>query len=170
MWQVIKDDWRANSKSINIAGFRVLLVYRFGRWRMSIKSRILRMPFSFMYKQMEKHVRFKYGIELPYTVSLGNHVTFEHQHGIVIHGNSIIGDHCIIRHGVTIGIRKTEKQYDAPSIGSYVDIGAGAKILGSVKVGNHAVIGANAVVISDIPEFSVAVGVPARIIKINPKY
>ena len=80
MWQVIKDDWRANSKSINIAGFRVLLVYRFGRWRMSIKSRILRMPFSFMYKQMEKHVRFKYGIELPYTVSLGNHVTWKFNH------------------------------------------------------------------------------------------
>lgn len=170
MWQVIRNDWLANSNSINCAGFRVLLVFRFGRWRMSIKPRILRIPFSFLYKQMEKHVRFKYGIELPYTVRLGDHVTFEHQHGIVIHGNAVIGDYCVIRHGVTIGIRSLEKQFDAPIIGSYVNIGAGAKILGGVTIGNHAVIGANAVVTTDIPENAVAVGIPARVIKINQKY
>jgi len=165
MWHDIKQDWRANSNPINVAGFRVLLVYRFGRWRMLIKSKILRMPFSFLYKQMEKHVRFKYGIELPYTVKLGNEVTFEHQHGIVIHGNAVIGDHCIIRQGVTIGNRSIDKPFDAPSIGNHVNIGAGAKILGNINVGNNVVIGANAVVLSNIPDNSVVVGIPGKVIK-----
>jgi len=162
MWRDIKDDWKANSRSINIAGFRVLLVYRFGIWRMSIKPKFLRMPFSFLYQQMEKHVRFKYGIELPYTVALGHHVTFEHQHGIVIHGNAVIGDNCVIRQGVTIGNRTSSAPYDAPVIGKNVNIGAGAKILGKITIGDNVTIGANAVVIKDVDEGVTVVGVPAR--------
>lgn len=167
MFDNIKQDWKANSKSINHAGFRTLMVYRFGRWRMTIKNKTLRAPLSFLYRQMEKHVRFKYGIELPYSVTLGNNITFEHQHGIVIHGQAKIGDGCIIRQGVTIGNKSLDAPFDAPSIGAYVNIGAGAKILGHVHIGDHAVIGANAVVTSDIPDYAVAVGIPAKVIKIN---
>lgn len=167
MWENIKKDRAANSKIINIAGRRVLLIYRFGRWRMSIKPKLIRVPFSFLYRAMERHVRFKYGIELPYTAELGDSITFEHQHGIVIHGNSVIGDYCVIRQGVTIGNKSVSKPLEAPIIGSYVNIGAGAKILGAIKVGNYASIGANAVVINDVPEYGVAVGIPAKIININ---
>jgi serine O-acetyltransferase len=169
MFDNIKQDWKANSKSINHAGFRTLIVYRFGRWRMTIKNKALRAPLSFLYRQMEKHVRFKYGIELPYTVTLGNNVTFEHQHGIVIHGQARIGDGCIIRQGVTIGNKNLDAPFDSPSIGSYVNIGAGAKIIGRVNIGSHVVIGANAVVTSDIPDYAVVVGVPAKVIKFNAK-
>ncbi|WP_439503608.1 serine O-acetyltransferase [Methylophaga sp.] len=167
MFENIKQDWMANSKSINHAGFRTLVVYRFGRWRMTIKNKALRAPLSFLYRQMEKHVRFKYGIELPYTVELGNKVIFEHQHGIVIHGQAKIGDGCIIRQGVTIGNKSLDTPFNAPTIGSYVNIGAGAKILGKVIIGNYSAIGANAVVTSDIPDYAVAVGVPAKVIKIQ---
>jgi len=167
MFENIKQDWKANSKSINHAGFRTLVVYRFGRWRMTIKSKVLRAPLSFIYRQMEKHVRFKYGIELPFTVVLGNNVTFEHQHGIVIHGQAKIGDGCIIRQGVTIGNKSLDAPFDAPSIGACVNIGSGAKILGRVQIGDHAAIGANAVVTSDIPDYAVAVGIPAKVIKIK---
>lgn len=168
MFENVKSDWAANHKSINHAGFRTLLVYRFGRWRMSIKPKLLRIPLSLLYRQMEKHVRFKYGIELPYTVQLGEGVTFEHQHGVVIHGNAVIGDHCIIRQGVTIGNRHMNKPFEAPNIGSHVNIGAGAKILGDIKIGNNAVVGANAVVLNDLPDYAVAVGIPAKVIKIQP--
>lgn len=167
MFENIKSDKVANSKSINHAGFRTLLVYRFGRWRMRVRPKLLRMPFSFLYRQLEKHVRFKYGIELPYTANLGTGVTFEHQHGVVIHGNAVIGDHCIIRQGVTIGNRHTSKPFEAPTIGSYVNIGAGAKILGEIRIGDYATIGANAVVIKDVPAHAIAVGVPARIIDLK---
>lgn len=168
MFENVKSDWAANHKSINHAGFRTLLVYRFGRWRMQVKPKLLRMPLSFLYRQMEKHVRFKYGIELPYTVQLGESVTFEHQHGIVIHGNTVIGDRCIIRQGVTIGNRYIEKPFEAPIIGANVNIGAGAKILGNIKIGDNVMIGANAVVIKDIPDNAIAVGIPARVM--NAKF
>jgi serine O-acetyltransferase len=167
VFESIRQDYAANRKPINIAGFRVLLIYRFGRWRMTIKTKLLRVPFSYLYRQLEKHVRFKYGIELPYTVELGERVTFEHQHGIVIHGNAKIGHDCIIRQGVTIGNKSVEHPLDAPSIGHHVNIGAGAKILGKVTIGNYVDIGANAVVTKDIPDGAVAVGIPAKVIKIK---
>ncbi|SFK20906.1 serine O-acetyltransferase [Methylophaga sulfidovorans] len=163
----IRDDRKANNKTINLAGFRTLTVYRFGRWRMSVQPRFLRAGLSLIYRMMERHVRFKYGIELPYTVQLGKGVVFEHQHGIVIHGNTKIGDGCIIRQGVTIGNKSLDSPFDAPVIGNYVNIGAGAKILGKVTIGHHASIGANAVVIHDIPDYAVAVGIPAKVIKIK---
>lgn len=161
----IRDDHKANNKAINHAGFRTLIVYRFGRWRMSVQPRLLRAGLSLIYRIMERHVRFKYGIELPYTVQLGKGVVFEHQHGIVIHGNAKIGDGCIIRQSVTIGNKSLDSPFDAPIIGNYVNIGAGAKILGKVTIGHHASIGANAVVTHDIPDYAVAVGIPAKVIK-----
>ena len=161
----IRDDRKANNKAINHAGFRTLIVYRFGRWRMSVQPHFLRAGLSLIYRMMERHVRFKYGIELPYTVQLGKGVVFEHQHGIVIHGNAKIGDGCIIRQGVTIGNKSLDSPLDAPVIGNYVNIGAGAKILGKVMIGHHASIGANAVVTHDIPDYAVAVGIPAKVIK-----
>lgn len=164
-WKLIREDRKCNSKSINIAGRRVLLVFRFGQWRMTVSNRFLRVPLSILYRFMESHVRFKYGIELPYTVKLGSRVLFEHQHGIVIHGNAVIGNDCIIRQGVTIGNKSISDPHLAPIIGNNVNIGAGAKILGDVVIGDNVSIGANAVVLTDIPNDCVAVGVPAKIIK-----
>jgi serine O-acetyltransferase len=81
----------------------------------------------------------------------------------VISGDATFGDDCIIRNGVTVGLRNTG-QRGAPVIGNRVDIGAGAKILGSIHVGDDVVIGANAVVIRDVPANSIAVGIPARVL------
>jgi serine O-acetyltransferase len=167
MFFKLRQDRLANAEPTNIAGRRTLFVYRFGQWRMTIKNRFFRAPLSWLYRQMEKHVRFKYGIELPYTVELGDRVVFEHQHGIVIHGNAKIGHDSIIRQGVTIGNKNIDFPLDAPTIGCRVNIGAGAKIFGKVTIGNDVDIGANAVVISDIPDNSVAVGIPAKVIKIK---
>ena len=160
----VRSDWIAHSRSSCRAGFRVLLVYRFGNWRMEVRSKLLRGPLSIIYRFCERHVRFKYGIELPYTVQLGQRVVFEHQHGIVIHGNCEIGDDCIIRQGVTLGNRYLDKPYDAPKLGKNVNVGAGAKILGAVNVGDGAVIGANAVVINNVPAGATVVGIPAKIV------
>jgi len=163
----IKSDWIAHGRSAYKPGFRVMFVYRFGNWRMKIRPKVLRAPFSFLYRFMERRVRFKYGIELPYTVQLGERIVFEHQHGIVIHGNSVIGDDCVIRQGVTLGNRYLDKPLEAPVIGSKVNIGAGAKILGAVKIGDNVMIGANAVVLRDVLAGKTIVGNPAKVIGIS---
>jgi serine O-acetyltransferase len=102
------------------------------------------------------------GIDLPCEAKLGSRFRIDHFGGIVISGDAVFGDDCVIRNGVTVGLRHTG-QRGAPVIGNRVDIGAGAKVLGSIRVGDDVAIGANAVVITDVPANSIAVGVPAKI-------
>ena len=164
LWEQIKEDWITHGRDWTKPGFQAVVVQRFGVWRMQIKSLIFRAPLSFFYRMFYRKIRNTYGIELPYTVVLGRRVIVEHQHGIVIHGNSVIGDDCIIRQGVTIGNRYLDQPFEAPKLGKRVNIGAGAKILGNVTIGDDVCIGANAVVISDIPSGQTVVGIPAKII------
>jgi serine O-acetyltransferase len=160
----IKEDWIAHGKDWTRPGFRVMAAHRLGVWRMGLSSKILRAPFSVLYRWMYRKCRNHYGIELPYSARLGRGVVFEHQGGIVIHGNAEIGDGCVIRQGVTLGNRTIEKPQEAPKLGKNVNVGAGAKILGAVNIGDGAQIGANAVVLQDVPAGALAVGIPARII------
>ena len=164
LWQQIKEDWIAHGCDWTKPGFRAVAVHRFGVWRMKIKSKILRAPFSIFYRSLYRKVRNTYGIELPYTVELGRRVVIEHQGAIVIHGDCIIGDDCIIRQGVTLGNRYLERPFDAPKLGNCVNVGAGAKIFGNISIGDRANIGANAVVLINIPPEATAVGIPAKVI------
>jgi len=161
---LIKEDYVAHGRDCTKPGFRAMAAYRFGVWRMTIRSKILRAPFSILYRHLFRKVRNRYGIELPYSAVLGRRVIIEHQSCIVIHGSCVIGDDCIIRQGVTLGNRYTEKPFEAPVLGKHVNVGAGAKILGKVQIGDHAQIGANAVVLQDVPANYAAVGIPARLI------
>ena len=159
-----REDLAAHGGDRERAGYGAVKWHRFGNWRMTIRPKILRAPLSWFYRQTFLYSRNVYGIELPYTVQLGRRVVFEHQHGIVVHGHCVIGDGCTIRQGVTLGNRTMEQPYDAPILGSDVNVGAGAKILGKVTIGDGANIGANAVVLKDVPSGATAVGVPARIL------
>ncbi len=167
LWQQIKEDWIAHGRDWTRPGFRAVAVHRFGVWRMKIKPLLLRAPFSILYRALFRKVRNTYGIELPYTVQLGRRVIIEHQSAIVIHGDCVIGDDCIIRQGVTMGNRYLDRPFDAPKLGKRVNVGAGAKIFGNVTIGDGANIGANAVVLCDVPAGATAVGIPAKII--SPK-
>ena len=102
------------------------------------------------------------GIDLPCEVSLGRRFRIEHFGDIIISGDAVFGDDVTIRNGVTVGLRRTGVR-GAPMIGNRVDIGAGAKILGDIRIGDDVSIGANAVVLTDVPSNSIAVGVPATI-------
>ena len=164
LWQQIKEDWVAHGRDWTKPGFRAVAVQRFGVWRMTLEPKLLRAPFSILYRALYRKVRNVYGIDLPYTVKLGRRVIIEHQSAIVIHGNCCIGDDSIIRQGVTLGNRYLERPLEAPSLGDRVNVGAGAKILGNVTIGDDANIGANAVVLSDIPSGQTAVGIPAKIL------
>jgi serine O-acetyltransferase len=169
MLREIANDWRCHDRDWTRPGFRALAVYRFGVWRMKVSPKFLRAPLSVFYRMMFRYVRNHYGIELPYSAQVGRGVIIEHQSGIVIHGDSIIGDDCIIRQGVTIGNRYLDRPLEAPRLGARVNVGAGAKILGAVTIGDDAVIGANAVVLQDVPAGCLAVGIPARILPLKEK-
>jgi serine O-acetyltransferase len=164
LYAQIRDDLESYKGNWGQQGFWAMVVYRFGRWRYTFKSNLIRKPLSGLYKVLYKSVQILTGIELPCEVNLGKNFRIDHFGGIIVSGFASIGDHCVIRNGVTIGLRHTHQPL-APRIGNNVDIGAGAKILGDISIGNNVLIGANAVVIKDIPSNSVAVGVPARIIK-----
>lgn len=165
LWQQIQEDWIAHGKDWTKPGFRAVAVQRFGVHRMSIKPKLLRAPFSLIYRTMYRYVRNIYGIDLPYTVKLGRKVIIEHQSCIIIHGHCVIGDECILRQGVTLGNRYLDRPLEAPVLGNRVNVGAGTKILGNVKIGNNVNIGANAVVLKDILDGQTAVGIPAKVIK-----
>ena len=139
-----------------------MVVYRFGRWRYGIRPVILRKFFSLIYRILYKLVQIVAGIELPCEVPVGKGFVIDHSGGIVISGFARFGDNCRIRSGVVVGLSRVDDPC-APVIGDNVDIGTGAKILGNIVVGNNVLIGANAVVITDVPDDSIAVGVPAVI-------
>jgi serine O-acetyltransferase len=159
---VVKEDWQANVKDWTRPGFRALAVHRFGNWRMGVDNKLARAPLSVAYRAAYRFVRNVYGIELPYSATVGRQVVIEHQGGIVVHGDTSIGDGCVIRQGVTLGMKHTAKPFDAPTLGRGVDVGANAVILGAVVVGDGASVGANSVVLSDVEAGALAVGVPAR--------
>ena len=162
MFEHIRADLAAYKGNWGAQGFWVMLVYRFGRWRYQVKPVLLRKVFSMLYKILFKLIQIITGIELPAEVNIGKNFVIDHFGGIIISGYASFGDDCRIRNGVVVGL-KNVNQPIAPIIGNRVDIGAGAKLLGPIKIGDDVIIGANAVVISDVPNNSIAVGVPATI-------
>ena len=161
--ELLREDFRAHESDWFSPGFRAIAVNRFGNWRMGVSNRLLRVPLSVLYRFMFRRVRAKYGIEIGYDVQLGRRVRIHHQSGIVVNGSCVIGDDCLLRQNVTIGVR-TVADLRAPRLGKGVDVGAGAVILGPITIGDGAGVGANAVVLVDVPAGAIAVGVPARVI------
>lgn len=100
------------------------------------------------------------GADIPINSQIGGGFAIPHPNGIVIHPGAHIGVNCLFFQQVTVGTRNNSH---APWIGGHVDIGAGAKILGPLRIGDHACVGANAVVLEDVPEGATAIGIPARI-------
>jgi serine O-acetyltransferase len=99
------------------------------------------------------------GADIPInSTRLGGGLLLPHPQGVVIHPDAEVGPNCLLLQQVTLG---TGPRPGTPRLGGHVDVGAGAKVLGGVTIGDHAVIGANAVVITDVPAHAVAVGIPA---------
>ena len=162
MFDNIRQDLRAHAGNWGAQGFWVLVVYRFGRWRYGVRPALLRKLFSLIYKFLYKVIQILTGIEFPCEVQIGRNFVIDHFGGIIVSGYAKFGDNCRIRNGVVVGLQRVDDPC-APIIGNNVDIGAGAKVLGAIRIGNNVLIGANAVVVADVPDESVAVGVPAKI-------
>lgn len=160
MFTNVRADLRAHGGNFGAQGFWALVVYRFGRWRYGVRPAPLRKLCSLVYRVLYKLVQIVTGIELPCEVELGRNFVIDHFGGIVVSGYARFGDNCRIRNGVVVGLARADDPC-APVIGDNVDIGAGAKVLGRIRVGNNVMIGANAVVVTNIPDDCIAVGIPA---------
>lgn len=162
MFENLREDWVTYERDWARQGLWVMVVYRFGRWRYDLRPVFLRRPFSLLYRIAKVASQIVTGVDLPCEVTIGRRFKIEHFGGIVISGDTVLGDDVIVRNGVTIGLRRTGVA-GAPRIGNRVDIGAGAKVLGPIRIGDDVAVGANAVVLQDVPANSIAVGVPATI-------
>lgn len=158
---VFFEDLKVYREGILAQGFWALQIYRFGNARFKFNSKLIRWPWGAIHLVLSKLSEIFLGVLIGCKAKIGRRLIIEHFGLIIIHGSCEIGDDCIIRQGVTIGNRQLDRPLEAPKLGSRVNVGAGAKILGNVVVGDDVDIGANAVVISDIPSFHIAVGVPA---------
>jgi serine O-acetyltransferase len=160
MFENIRHDLKSHGGQWGAQGFWALVIYRFGRWRYTVRPSLLRKFFSLIYRVLYKLVQIMTGIEFPCEVQIGRNFVIDHFGGIIVSGYAKFGDDCRIRNGVVVGLRRVDDPC-APTIGNNVDIGTGAKILGPVSIGNNVMIGANAVVLVDVPDNSIAVGIPA---------
>jgi serine O-acetyltransferase len=139
-------------------GFQALFVYRVFRW--FHERGIPTQPIRFF---CERFIEMTTGISIPAEATIGKGLRIHHFGGIILHSSVILGEHCTIYHGVTLGDRGGDG--GAPRVGHRVLIGAGAKLIGEIKVGDDCVVGANAVVHTSVPAQHLAVGVPATIKK-----
>ena len=119
----------------------------------------------FLARAISQHSRRVTGIEIHPGATLGRRLVIDHGMGVIIGETAEVGDDCLIYHGVTLGGTGKDVGKRHPTIGNNVLIGAGAKVLGPITVGNNSRIAANSVVLKAIPDNCTAVGIPARVVK-----
>jgi serine O-acetyltransferase len=145
---------------LTYAGFHALLFYRLAHW-MSKK----RVPF--VPRVLSQFARFITGIEIHPGAMIGSGLFIDHGMGVVIGETTEIGDNVTLFQGVTLGGTGKQRGKRHPTIGSHVVVGAGAKVLGPITIGDYVKIGANSVVLQDVPDHSTVVGIPGRIVRIK---
>ncbi|MGD2141637.1 MAG: serine O-acetyltransferase [Burkholderiales bacterium] len=138
-------------------GFHAMVFHR-------IASRLWRVRLNWLARWLSSFARWFTGIEIHPGATIGRRFFIDHGMGVVIGETSVIGDDCTLYHGVTLGGTSWNKGKRHPTLGNHVVIGAGAKVLGPIAVGDGARIGSNAVVVKDVPQGATAVGIPARIL------
>lgn len=137
-------------------GFQAAACYRLGR-------RLLELKVPLLGVMLQRLCEVWTGISIPAEAKIGPGLLILHSGGIVINSKAVIGRDCTLHHGVTIGNRRSGG--GSPVIGDRVMIGAGAKVLGEITVGSDSEIGANAVLLESVGHGSIAVGIPARVIR-----
>lgn len=164
LWALFREDWKTH-ESLFAQGLWAVTVNRLGNRRMGIASRLLRIPFTILYEIFYRVVHWNCRIEMPYIVKVGRRVRLWHHGGCVLGARSI-GDDVQIRHNVTFGLAgHGDAVTETPIIEERVIVGAGAAILGRIRIGHDSVIAANAVVTRDVPPHSLVGGIPGKVLK-----
>lgn len=143
---------------LTYAGFHALLAYRISHW-----LRMHRVPI--LPRVLSQLARWLTGVEIHPSARIGTGFFIDHGMGVVIGETAEIGDYVTLFQGVTLGGTGKERGKRHPTLGNHVVVGAGAKILGGITIGDNVKIGANSVVLKNVPPNSTVIGVPARVIK-----
>ena len=146
--------------ALTYSGFHALLFYRLahGMWKRRI---------PFVPRALAQVARFLTGIEIHPGATIGSGLFIDHGMGVVIGETTEIGDNVTLFQGVTLGGTGKQRGKRHPTIGRHVVVGAGAKVLGPIEIGDYVKIGANSVVLQDVPDHSTVVGIPGRIVRIK---
>jgi serine O-acetyltransferase len=141
-------------------GLHAIWFYRIAHvlwgWKLRIASRML-----------SNYAKFWTSIEIHPGAKIGRRLVIDHGVGVVIGETAVIGDDCLIYHGVTLGGKTLDPVKRHPTVGNRVTIGAGAKLIGNITIGDDCAVGANAVVTKNMPNGTVAVGVNARLLNLT---
>jgi len=138
-------------------GFHAVLMHR-------LSHRLWQAGLRWLARVLSNLSRWLTGIEIHPGAQIGRRFFIDHGMGVVIGETAVIGDDCTLYHGVTLGGTSWQKGKRHPTLGNDVVVGAGAKVLGPIEIGDHARIGSNAVVVKPVPEGATAVGVPGRLV------
>jgi len=155
----MRNDPAARSKfevALTYAGFHALVYYR-------VAHALYRAGLRFLARVVSQRARFRTGVEIHPAAVLGRGILIDHGVGVVIGETAEVGDNVVIYQGVTLGGTGKDKGKRHPTVGSGVMIGAGAKVLGPITIGDNSKVGAGSVVLKDVPPNSTVVGVPGRI-------
>jgi serine O-acetyltransferase len=146
--------------ALTYSGFHALLFYRVAHW-------LWKKGIPFVPRALSQLARFLTGIEIHPGAAIGSGLFIDHGMGVVIGETTEIGDNVTLFQGVTLGGTGKQRGKRHPTLGSHVVVGAGAKVLGPITVGDYVKIGANSVVLQDVPDHSTVVGIPGRIVRIK---
>jgi cysteinyl-tRNA synthetase len=168
-WNAIKRDFHAvferdpaarNTLEVLLAypGFHAILIHRITHSLWELKIPVI--------PRLLSHIaRLFTGIEIHPAAKIGAGFFIDHGMGVVIGETTEIGEDCLLYQGVTLGGTGKEKGKRHPTLGNHVVVGGGAKVLGPIRIGDYVKIGANSVILKDVPDYSIVVGVPGKIIK-----
>ena len=173
MFKLLREDIRsikerdpAAKSSIQVfllySGLHALIYYRIAHFFYNLKL-------FFIARLISQFARFMTGIEIHPGATIGKALFIDHGSGVVIGETTIIGDYCTVYQNVTLGGTGKDIGKRHPTLGNNVMVGAGAKVLGPLKVGNNVKIAAGAVVLKDVPDNSTAVGIPAKVVRVDDK-
>lgn len=147
---------------LTYSGLHAIIMYR-------IAHSLLKLKLPFFPRFISQFTKFITGIEIHPGATIGNGLFIDHGMGVIIGETSVVGDNVTLFQGVTLGGTGKERGKRHPNIGNNVVVGTGAKVLGNITIGDNSYVGANAVVIKDVPANSTVVGVPGRITKQDGK-
>lgn len=143
---------------VTYPGVHALVLHR-------LAHRLWRSRWRFAARFLGAFTRWLTNVDIHPGADIGRRFFIDHGAGVVIGETTVIGDDCTLYHGVTLGGATWNKGKRHPTLGNQVLVGAGAKVLGAIEIGDNARIGANAVVVTDVPKCRTAVGIPGRVVQ-----